>query len=224
MKHYFLVLALLAVVPFAYAQNAKELYKQRNEMMKLSKGELSEKASKAAAKEAKAYTKDGWKVAPGALPLRQQLDKSYAIQQQYDENFESKFLMGEAISPGGTYDVARMQALELAKLNLAGNIETVLVAETESALGNQQLTKNQAASIVQTMQKSKSRISQRIGKIITAVELHRDTPSGKEVLIRIAYNTDKSKQAALDAMREELNKLGEGLDKKLEEVMGLKSE
>ena len=57
-----------------YAQSSKEQRKERQELAKASKKELNEKASKAARKEAKRLSKEGWKTAPGALPLEKQLD------------------------------------------------------------------------------------------------------------------------------------------------------
>lgn len=91
MKHLFFLVGLLCLTAapissFAQAQNAKDLRKERLEMLKASKSELNEKASKAAKKEAKKLQKEGWQTAPGALPLEKQLDKSYAMQYQYDES------------------------------------------------------------------------------------------------------------------------------------------
>ena len=102
------------------AQNSKDVQKVRRELYKASKSELNEKASKAARKEAKKLTKEGWKTAPGALPMEKQLDRSYTMQMEYDNDLFPKYLMGEAMSIGENYDAAKMQALELAKQNLAG--------------------------------------------------------------------------------------------------------
>ena len=46
------------------------------------------------------------------------------MQYEYDENGYQKFLMGEAISTGENYDGAKMQAMELAKQNLAAQVQT----------------------------------------------------------------------------------------------------
>lgn len=85
---------------FAQDKTAKEIMKERKEIAKLSKKALNEKATKDARKEAKRLKKQGWQIAPGALPLEKQLDKSYLMQYEYDENGYQKFLMGEAISTG----------------------------------------------------------------------------------------------------------------------------
>lgn len=73
------VLMLVAAIGVGNAQSLKEQQKERQELAKASKSELSKKASKEARKEAKRLKKEGWTTAPGALPLDKQLDKSYLI-------------------------------------------------------------------------------------------------------------------------------------------------
>ena len=63
-----LVLAM-AVPCTTLAQTQKELNKERKEAVKQSKKELNAKVSRSTKKEAKWLQKEGWQVAPGALPL-----------------------------------------------------------------------------------------------------------------------------------------------------------
>lgn len=200
----------------------EETYKEKElkEVMKQSKKQLKKRSTKTARKEAKQFKKEGWKTAPGTIPMEKQLDKSYAIQQQYNGNFESVYLMGQAMSKARTYDAARLQAMELAKLELAGLIESTISTETENAITNRQLSEEEAISIVEMVQKSKSQVMQRLGKIIMVMELYRDTDSGKEVLVRIAYDTNKSKYEAIEAIREQLD-LGPEWGKKLGNILGV---
>ena len=205
----------------SYAQITKEQRKERNEILKASKAELNAKASKAARKEAKTLAKEGWKTAPGALPLDKQLDKSYTMQMEYDEDMFPKYLMGEAMSIGENYDAAKMQALELAKQNLAGQIQTEVTALIENTVANKQLQPEEAASVVQSISAGKSLISQSIGRVITVVEVYRTVSNkNKEVLVKIAYNADMAKQAAKKAIRDDLEKKGEELQVKLDELLG----
>ena len=205
-------------------RDAKKFYRtpiERNEILKASKAELNAKASKAARKEAKTLAKEGWKTAPGALPLDKQLDKSYTMQMEYDEDMFPKYLMGEAMSIGENYDAAKMQALELAKQNLAGQIQTEVTALIENTVANKQLQPEDAASVVQSISAGKSLISQSIGRVITVVEVYRTVSNkNKEVLVKIAYNADMAKQAAKKAIRDDLEKKGEDLQNKLDELLG----
>ncbi len=213
---------LATVCCMSFAQNVKEQLKERREILKASKSELKEKASKAARKEAKKLKKDGWTAAPGALPIDRQLDKSYLMQYQYDENMYPTFLMGEAMSIGENYDAAKMQALELAKQNLAGQIQTEVTALVENTVVNKQLTADEATSIAQTVTAGKSLISQSIGRVIPVVEVYRTKSNkNKEVLMRIAYNSDMAMEAVKNALRDELEKKGEDLHKKLETLLDM---
>lgn len=195
--------------------------KERKVLRKMSKGELNEKATKAARKEAKKLAKEGWASAPGALPIEKQLDKSYLMQMEYDDNMYPKYLMGEAMSVGENYDGAKMQALELAKQNLAGQIQTEVTALIENSVANNQLGAEEAATVTKSVMAAKNLISQSIGRTITVVELYRTLNNkNKEVLVRIAYNGEMAKAAAKKAMREELEQKGNDLHEKLDSLLG----
>lgn len=203
------------------AQDAKEIAKERKAIAKLSRSELNDKASKAARKEAKKLKKEGWQTTPGALPLEKQLDKSYMMQLELGEDAYPKYLMGEAMSVGGNYDAAKMQALELAKQNLAGKIQTEITALIENTVANEQMDQGEAASISRSLMASKNLISQSIGRIIPVVEVYRTQRNdNKEVLVRIAYNSNMAKAAAKKAVKEDMEKRGEKLHGKLDELLG----
>lgn len=213
--------AFLCLTANVTAQTVKDIRKERQEIRKVSKNDLNEKATKAARKDAKKLTKEGWITAPGALPLEKQLDKSYMMQMEYDEDMYPKYLMGEAMSIGENYDAAKMQALELAKQNLAGQIQTEVTALIENSVANKQLANEDAASLTQSIMGAKNLISQSIGRTITVMECYRvKSNKNKEVLVRIAYNGAMAKAAAKRAIQEELNEKSKEIHKKLDEILG----
>lgn len=217
----FLTIMLAGMFTAASAQLSQEQLKERRATVKASKSELNEKATKAARKEAKKLEKEGWMAAPGALPLAKQLDKSYMMQMEYDDDMYPKYLMGEAMSIGENYDAAKMQALELAKQNLAGQIQTEITALVANTVSNKQLAAEDAASVTQSVMAAKNLISQSIGRTITVMEVYRTKQNkNKEVLVRIAYNGAMAKAAAKKAVRGDLEKKGEDLQKKLDELLG----
>lgn len=224
MRKSIIVLATLIFVSvsgIAFAQTAKEQRKERQELAKASKKELNEKATKAARKEAKKLTKEGWKTAPGALPLEKQLDKSYLMQYQYDSDGFPQYIMAEAMTTAGNYDAAKMQALELAKQNLAGQIQTEITALIENTVANEQMDQSEAASITRSVMASKNLISQSIGRVVPVIEAYREVNGkNREVLIRIAYSQDMAKAAAKKAVKEELEARGDSLHNKLDELLG----
>lgn len=204
------------------AQDYKSAIAERKAMSKYAKSELNEKASKAARKEAKKYAKDGWTVAPGHLPLEKQLDRSYQMQYEFDDMGYPKYLMSEAMSIGENYDAAKMQAMELAKLSLAGQLQSEIVALVDNTVSNKQLSQEQAASVTESVMAGKNMIAQNIGRIITLVECYRDTKTrNKEVRVMIAYNTGMAMQAAKNVVKEELEKKGDALHEKIDELLNL---
>ncbi len=203
-----------------YAQSSDEQLKERQALAKASKKELNEKASKAAVKEAKKLIKEGWKTAPGAFPLEKQLDRSYMMQYQYDSDGFPLYIMAEAISVGGNYDAAKMQALALAKQNLAGQIQTEVTALIENTVANEQMDQGDAASITRSVMAGKSRISQSIGRVVPIVETYQIVNgNNRQVLVRIAYSMNMAKSAAKQAVKEDLEKRGEKLHGQLDELL-----
>lgn len=213
--------AFLCLTANVSAQTAKDIRKERQEIRKASKSELNEKATKTARKDAKKLKKEGWITVPGALPLEKQLDKSYMMQMEYDEDMYPKYLMGEAMSIGENYDAAKMQALELAKQNLAGQIQTEVTTLIENSVANEQLANEDATSVTQSIMGAKNLISQSIGRTIIVMECYRvKTNKNKEVLVRIAYNGAMAKAAAKRAIQDELKSKSDDLQKKLDQLLG----
>ena len=215
-----LVLAM-AVPCTTLAQTQKELNKERKEVVKQSKKELNAKVSRSTKKEAKRLQKEGWQVAPGALPLEKQLEKAYTMQYEYDESGAPLYIMAEAMSIGENYDGAKAQALELAKENLAGQIQTEVTALVESTVANKQLAAEESATIVETVKASKNLISQSLGRVFPVVEVYRTKANkNKEVLVRLAYNEKMAREAAKRAIKQELEAKGQDLHKQLDTVLG----
>lgn len=180
----------------------------------------NDKASKEARKEARRYEKEGWKVAPGNLPLEKQLDRAYQFQYEFDQSGYPKYVVGEAMSVGDNYDAAKMQAMELAKLSLAGKLQSDMKVLVQNSLSNSQLSRQQAASITESVTSSINTMSQKLGKVITLVECYRDTKvKTKEVRVLIAYNSEMAMKAAKAAVREDLQKKGDTMHEKIDEII-----
>lgn len=225
MKTYLLKVALVSLLfsstVTVSAQISKEQLQERKELQKMAKNELKQKASKDARKEAKRLQKDGWQIAPGSLPIEKQLDRVYIMKYEIDDDMFPKWIMGEAMSIGENYDAAKIQAIALAKQNLAGEIQTEVTALLENSVDNKQLAPEQAASVVKTISAGKQLISQNIGRTITVIEMYRPLKNkNKEVRVQIAYNSKMAKEAAKKAIRDDLEKQGDDLGKKLDEMLG----
>ena len=125
------------------------------------------------------------------------------------------------MSVGGNYDAAKMQALELAKQNLAGQIQTEVTALIENTVANEQLQGDEAASLTRSVMAAKNLISQSLGRTISVVEVYRTLSNkNKEVLVRIAYSGNAAKKIAKDAIRKDLEQRGDNLHEKLDQLLG----
>lgn len=212
---------LFAVMLTFVAMGLVNAQTDRKAVAKMTEKELSEKATKAARKEAKNLEKEGWQIAPGALPIDKQLDKTYRMQYEQDDYGYPKYIMGEAMSIGQNYDAAKMQALELAKQNMAGQIQTEVTALIENTVANNQLGEEEAASVTKSVMASKNLISQSIGRVVTVMEVYRTDAKtkNKEVLVRIAYNSDMARKAAINAVKKQLEQEGVDLHGKLDKLL-----
>ena len=175
--------------------------------------ELNIKASKAAKKQAKEYKKQGWEVAPGAIPMERQLDRSYVMEYDMDLDMQSKYAFGEAISTGQFYDAAKLQASELAKSDLVGKLSSEITRLVETQVKTKQLQDEQAQSVAAATEKSKSLVIQRLGAIAPVLELHRKLKNGNvEVMIRYTYNRERAVNAAFKEIDEGLKEQGINID------------
>lgn len=211
--------AALVMCSLATAQTTKETIKARKAEARQSKTELNQKVSKYARKDAKNLAKEGWIVAPGGLPLEKQLDKSYMMQYEYEESGLPKYIFGQATSVGTVYDAAKMQATNNAKLELAGYIESEITALTESTLGNSQISTEEAASISEAVQASKSLIANKLGRVIPVTECYRKVNRNSvEVQVRIGYNTKLAMEAAKEVIKKKLEEKGTDLHEQLDKM------
>lgn len=192
----FVTMMLLGIALGASAQTASE---------------LKIKASKTAKKQAKVYQKQGWEIAPGAIPMERQLDRSYLMEFDTDLDMQSKYAFGEAISTGQFYDAAKLQASELAKSDLVGKISSEITRLVETQIKTKQLPEEQAQSVAAATEKSKSLVIQRLGAITPVLEFHRKLKNGNvEVMIRYAYNRERAVNQAVKEIDESLK--GQGIE------------
>jgi len=222
-----LTAALALLLPGAASSQttAKQIKKERTEqqnirkeMRKANEKELNRKATKEARKEAKRLAKEGWKVTPGTLPLEKQLDRSYILQYEFNADNTPKYIMADGMSTAGSYDAAKLQATELAKLNIVSQMQSEINAMIENTVANDQLSDGEAATLTRTVAASKNTFSQKLGRIHPVVETYRDKGNNKEVLVRVAYDLDNARAMAIESIRQELKDQGEKLHEKLDAV------
>ncbi|MFN8258762.1 MAG: hypothetical protein U0W24_23945 [Bacteroidales bacterium] len=178
----FLLITLAQTQGLAQLKTRKELQKERNELRK----QIKEKAVKQARKEAERLQKEeGWNVFPGELPLEKQLEeaweKQYEMKQNPDGTQANAYIWSTGNAVAQTNSAAKMQAVELAKVELAGQLKTYVAALTTSNIANAQLSGVDAETEQSIVQSAKSITSATLTQIKPIVVLYRKQIPKKEL-------------------------------------------
>lgn len=159
-------------------------------------------AAKALQQEVDRLTKEGW-VVPAGKPL---LSKQVARGQEYAEKeMSGEVYLANVVTPGQTYDAARFQALEIAKIEIAGQVQTDVAALVDTKLSNAQITQEEANSLAKTVGGAKSRIAQSLGRLIIVVDVYRILPNKQvEIQLMVAYDVKQAEEIAYRTIQEGL--------------------
>ncbi|MBC8488021.1 MAG: hypothetical protein H8D45_18480 [Bacteroidetes bacterium] len=205
-------LMMIALLNPTVAQQTK---KEKKDLKK----ELKAKADKQARKDAKKYKKDGYYVAPGALPMEKQLENAWLKQLETDEHDYPKYIVATGNSVGETQTAAKLQATETAKLELAGTITTDVAALIETNIANQQLNNEEATSVTKTVAAAKNIIAQELGRVIPLVEMYKKIGKNVEANVRLAYDSKTAKEAAKKVIRKQLEEETDLMHDKLDKLL-----
>lgn len=196
----------------------KELEKREKFLNKQIKG----RAIRDARREARQLEKDGYKTSVGKLPLDKQLEKSWQVQYELDKNGYPFYIVATAKAIGGNYSAAQMQAVNLAKLELAGQIQTKVNQLIEAKVATDELGKEEAVSINSMVAASKSVISNTLGRTLPLVEIYKTLDNkNTEVMITLGYNSDLAASEAIKAMQKGLDEDATDLMEQLDSLLGV---
>ena len=162
------------------------------------------KVSRDVKKEAKKYEQEGWKVEPGNLPIRNQLDNSYVKQSETDDQGFPKWITANGSSVAQTQSAAEMQASEMAKNRLVGLIETHMKDVITSDVANNQLDNKDAATLTKTIETSTNTVSRKLGRVLPLFKIYREVGNNTEVQVLLAYNYAMVQKDILEQMKTEL--------------------
>jgi hypothetical protein len=136
-----------------------------------------------------------------------------------NEKNEPKYIMATGNSVGETQTAAKLQAMETAKLEMAGQINTQIAALIENSIANKQLNNEEAASVTKTVAASKNLIAQELGQVIPMVEIYKKIGKNVESNVRLAYNMATAFDVAKKVIRKSLEEETKIAHEKLEELM-----
>ncbi len=209
MKHLFkalvFTLSIIIAVPIM-AQSEKEIKK-----------DIHQKAMKEARKEAKKLKKEGFTVAPGQLPMDKQIEATWIKRYETDDRGNKKWFVVDARAVGETHSAAKLQAMEIAKLTLAGEIGTEVAGLIETSIANAQLNAEEAASVTETVATFKSLVGSKLGRTSTFFEAEKAIGKNTEVFVTIGYSyvtaVEMSKDIIRHGLEDKIKVQSEKLDK-----------
>jgi hypothetical protein len=203
-----ILVIMLKLSPLTYSQDSKK--------------ELNPKSSKAAQQEARKYIKEGYYVAPGSLALDMQLEYAWKMQSEIDEKGNPKYFVAPGNSVAESQTAAKLQAMETAKLDLAGQISTQVSALISSTISNQQLNNEDAASVTKTVAESKSLIGQKLGRVNIFLEMYRRVGKNIECDLWIGYSQESAIEEAKEILRKKLEESSKLSREQLDELLKFK--
>ena len=168
--------------------------------------ELNSRSPRKARQEAKKLEKDGYKPGGSGLPLEMQLERTWTKVLENDENGNPRYLLGNAISFGETQIAAKIQATEVARLDIATQIASEINELVKTEVANQQLTTEEAASITKTVAAAQTLVAQSLGRVIPSFEAYKKVGTGVEAQIRLLYDQRSAKEDAKKLIRDKLEK------------------
>lgn len=234
----FLLLTLLPSEGMAQLKTRKELNKERNDLKK----RVKEKAIKQARKEGERLQKEeGWSVFPGELPLEKQLEQAwenqYEMRQNPDGTETNAWIWSTGNAVAQTTSAAKMQAVELSKVELAGQLKTYVAALTTSNIANAQISGVDAETEQSIVQSAKSITSATLTQIKPILVLYRKqipkkelkknankqqlAPGTVEVQVMLFYDLYQVDFQTRDAIKTELKEKLKDNEEELKKLMDL---
>jgi len=183
------------------------------------KKDVSSRAIKSARKEAKKYKKDGYYIAPGAPLLEKQLENAWMKQSETNKINEPKYIVATGNSVAETQSAAKLQAMEVAKLELAGQIATQVAALIETSIATTQLSPEESNTVFKTVAASKNLIAQELGHVLPLVEVYKIIGKNVQANVRLAYNVDSALDIAKKVVLKNLEEETKIAHEKLEKLM-----
>ena len=194
--------AVDASAQVATNKQRRQIHKHENVLKK----EMKKKAFKAARKEAKQLKKAGYMTFVGQLPLDKQLENSWQAAYELDAYGNPYYIISTQKAVASNFTAAQLQAMNAAKTDIAGQLETRINQVIETKVSSNELGRNEASSLATFVSTSKNIVSNTLGRVIKLVEIYREPKKTKnvEVQVTVAYNAEVATRGALKALKQSL--------------------
>lgn len=215
------VMMMIAAVDASAQVASKQQRKQIQKHEKVLNKAMKKKAIKAARKEAKSLKKQGYMTLLGQLPLDKQLENSWQASYELDVQGYPYYIMSTQKATAANFTAAQLQAMNAAKTDIAGQIETRINQVIETKVTSNEFARNEANSLTSFVATSKNIISNTLGRVIKLVEIYREPKRTKvvEVQVTLAYNAEIATKEAINAIQKSVSEEDVEIMKLLDELV-----
>jgi len=244
MKKALIILSALLMIYMINPSSADAQLKSRKELLKDRKAlrdQVKDKAVKEARKQADEYEKEfGWKTFEGDVPMAKMLEQSWMNQLEKKQNSDGSesnaYIWATGNGLAKTKSAAEMQAIELAKVELAGQLKTFVAALTTSNIANAQISGVDAETEQSIVQSAKNITSATLTQIKPVVKMYRNTipkkglkksgkqqlaPGTTEVQVVLYYDLYQADIQSRDEIKKELKDKLKDNEAELKKLMDL---
>ena len=133
-----------------------------------------------------------------ASRIQRQLEDFYAKISERDDEGMPMYLMATNQAVGNSYSAAQMEATNIAKVRLAGQVQTMVMSQAKADLANSTLSAEDAASITKALEKSTLMVAQKLNRVIVAQEYYRVLQNNNyEVHVVLLYSSKAVREMVL---------------------------
>jgi hypothetical protein len=208
---------------------------------------VKDKAIKSARKEAEELEEvGGWQVPPGERPLAKMLEESWIKQEMKKIDLttgeeKDAFIWASGNGVASNKTAAQMQAMEMAKIELAGKLETQVASLVSANVANAQLSNVDAESIAEVVQSAKTITSAKLKDVKPVVLLYRSQipkkgmkkimkenraasqlkPGMTEVQVTLFYDLYQTDIQVREQIKQDLKDKVKGNEEDLRKLMGM---
>jgi len=163
--------------------------------------DIKSRAVKEARKEARKIGKQDFVTFPGSLPMAKQLERVWVMQYERNKDGTPKYIFADGNGVGKTQTATELQAMEAAKLQLAGQISNEINQIVESKIANEQIDRETGQSLTKFIAGGKNYIVQHLGYVRPEFKVYRNVgKKDMEVFVKIGYNAEEAFRAAERAL------------------------
>lgn len=150
-----------------------------------------------------------------------QLTTAWQKGREVDSKCKTKrYIISHGNGVSTTISAAKKQAMELAKVEVAGLIESYVTELVENAVSNKQLTRHEGVAITKVITASKNMVFQKLGQVHVLFRAYREVGNDYvEVNLMMAYDSNNLREGAKQIILNELEKETDIVKDKLEKII-----